>query len=247
MLMKISCKFVTTFGFIGAWTFLAAAPFALADKDWDYQCQEGSCRIALESKARAPELAMPGLGLSASATQLKKRIAFAVETGKITGSEANEIKSAADDISAQLATIKASGKGISFEQGLTLGKLIAGLDERLQQKVLAFQPKVDETQALASAVLDVQSLNADLRKRISENLSSGRLQASQARKLRQEAKEISARATSNSSDPEQLQLASRDLKRLNIRLERELSNTAIGYRNPSGSDSGSYLNFPRAF
>lgn len=242
MPMNISRKFVTTSGFIAALAFVLAAPPVRADKDWDYQCSDGFCRIGLETKDRVPELSMPGLGLSASAAQLKKRIAFAVDSGKISGVEADAMKKEAEDIGAQLAAIKDSGKTVTFEQGLALGRSISGINERLEKKVQEFRPQPDEKQALASAVSDIQLLNAQLKKRISENLAAGRLQASQARKLRKDASEIMERASGAAAGSEQLANASRDLRRLNIRMEREFSDTAVGYR----GSGGSFLNFPRA-
>jgi hypothetical protein len=183
------------------------------------------------------DLAMPGMGLTASAVQLEKRIRHAVELGQISTDDAQDLWSRSNRVRTQIELLRSMGN-LSFEEGQKLANSISAINDQLEQKS---QSPEAQRQSLISHGKDVvNEKETEIRQRISDGLSGGRLSGDQARKYKHDLRQIVAQSKSASS-LEEYQLATRDLNKLGRKVEHDISSSQLS------SKPMSYLNFPRTY
>lgn len=170
----------------------------------------------LEKSMKTRVITDPGIATKKS--EIEKKIASLLASGKITSAQADPLKNELERIKTKEKLFQTSGGTMDSQEVLTIALEL----ERLKSQVDRFEPV-----QVTSAVKGIDTRQADVKKMIAEAQTNGKLTAAQASELahefdRIEALEAMYRVDGKLSDSEILTLA-RDLDTLKKNTETQIS------------------------
>lgn len=175
-----------------------------------------------------------GLGLNTSITNIVTTLEKAKATKALTSIEVNEYLRRLNEVKTPLESANASFRPLTFHDKQLLAKSLFELTDTINKKLIPAPP------TLAMTEYDLQSEYNQVKDRIARNIRDGRMHSYEAQRFRTDAKRIYESAL-KSKQAEDLQIASRDLRKLEQKVQMQ---TASRVRSEVGN---SFLIQPRVF